>query len=154
MARPHYATPEHYYGRFRTADHGFAKLLVDPYGLTPHERTGRRGDAKATVVSPAGEADCYESILVPLFLVLNAVGMTNTLIGLSVIYITFQLPFGIFMMRNAFDNIPKGIEKDALVDGCNVWAALMRVRVPVVIPGIVTVVVSRSWRRGMSFSPR
>lgn len=83
----------------------------------------------------------FQSILVPLFLVLNAVGMTNTLIGLSLIYITFQLPFGIFMMRNSFDTIPKEIEEAALVDGCSAWGALMRVMVPVVIPGIVTVVV-------------
>ena len=83
----------------------------------------------------------FQAILVPLFLVLNAVGLTNSLVGLSLIYITFQLPFGIFMMRNSFDSVPKEIEEAALVDGCSATRALTRVMMPIVMPGVVTVVV-------------
>jgi multiple sugar transport system permease protein len=56
------------------------------------------------------------------------------------VYITFQLPFGIFMMRNAFDSVPQEIEEAALVDGCGPFGAMRRVMLPIVAPGIVTVV--------------
>jgi len=56
------------------------------------------------------------------------------------VYITFQLPFEIFMMRNAFDSVPQEIEEAALVDGCGAFGAMRRVMLPIVAPGIVTVV--------------
>ncbi len=82
----------------------------------------------------------FQAILVPLFLILNRLSLTNSLIGLSLVYITFQLPFGIFMMRNAFDSVPQEIEEAALVDGCGPFGAMRRVMLPIVAPGIVTVV--------------
>jgi multiple sugar transport system permease protein len=83
----------------------------------------------------------FQGILVPLFLLLNRFGLTNSLIGLSLIYITFQLPFGIFMMRNSFDTVPREIEEAALVDGASPTGALLRIMLPVALPGVATVVV-------------
>ena len=42
------------------------------------------------------------------------------------IYVTLQLPFSIFMMRNAFDAVPKEIEDAARVDGASVFARALR----------------------------
>lgn len=83
----------------------------------------------------------FQGILIPLFLLLNLFNLTNSLIGLSLIYITFQLPFGIFMMRNSFDAVPKEIEEAALVDGCGPTGAMLRIMMPVALPGVATVVV-------------
>ena len=49
----------------------------------------------------------FQSILTPLFLILAKLGLQNTLSGLVLIYVTLQLPFSVFMMRNAFDAVPK-----------------------------------------------
>jgi len=87
----------------------------------------------ATIMIP------FQSILIPLFVVLKALGLTNSLVGLSLVYITFQLPFSVFIMRNAFDRVPREIEESALVDGCDQPRMLVRIMVPLVMPGIVTV---------------
>ncbi len=67
--------------------------------------------------------------------------MQNTLFGLALVYITFQLPFGVFMMRNMFDTVPREIEEAALLDGCNTFTLLTRVMLVLVRPGIITVAI-------------
>ncbi|RMC31594.1 carbohydrate ABC transporter permease [Paracoccus alkanivorans] len=81
----------------------------------------------------------FQSILTPLFLLLAKMGLQNKLIGLVLIYTTLQLPFSVFMMRNAFDAVPKEIEEAARIDGMKGIAMLTKVMIPLVKPGIVTV---------------
>jgi multiple sugar transport system permease protein len=80
----------------------------------------------------------FQSILTPLFLILSKVNLSNTLFGLALVYITFQLPFGVFVMRNSFDTVPKELEEAALLDGCSSVSLLYRVMLPIVLPGIIT----------------
>jgi multiple sugar transport system permease protein len=81
----------------------------------------------------------FQSILTPLFLLLRFIQLQNTLLGLALVYITFQLPFAVFMMRNSFDSVPRELEEAALIDGCTPVTLLTKVMLPVVLPGIVTV---------------
>ena len=81
----------------------------------------------------------FQSILIPLFLILTGLRLQNTLFGLALVYITFQLPFGVFIMRNSFDTVPREIEEAALLDGCTPFSLLYRVMLNIVRPGIITV---------------
>ncbi len=81
----------------------------------------------------------YASLLIPLYVMLNAVNLDNTLVGVSLVITVFQLPFSIFMMRIAFEAIPQELEESALVDGCNSFGALVRVLLPSAMPGVITV---------------
>jgi multiple sugar transport system permease protein len=81
----------------------------------------------------------FQSILIPLFLVLHVLQLQNTLLGLMLVYTTFQLPFGVFVMRNAFDSVPREIEEAGLIDGCFSWSILYQVMLTIVMPGVVTV---------------
>ncbi len=83
----------------------------------------------------------FQSILTPLFLILTKLGLQNTLTGIVLVYVTLQLPFSIFMMRNAFDAVPKEIEDAARVDGASIFAVLYRIMLPLVLPGVVTVAI-------------
>ena len=83
----------------------------------------------------------FQSILTPLFLILTKLGLQNTLPGIVLIYVTLHLPFSIFMMRNAFDAVPKEIEDAARVDGASVLLMLRRVMLPLVLPGVATVAI-------------
>lgn len=83
----------------------------------------------------------FQSILTPLFLMLGWVKLQNTLVGLALVYIAFQLPFGVFIMRNTFDMVPREIEEAALMDGCTPLTLLYRVMLTLVRPGIITVAV-------------
>jgi len=81
----------------------------------------------------------YATILLPLYILLSRMGMQNTLIGLALVLVMFQLPFGIFMMRNSFESVPRELEEAALVDGCSDFGAMWRVSARIVTPGVVTV---------------
>ncbi len=83
----------------------------------------------------------FQSILIPLFVMLVQVDLHDTLFGLALVYITFQLPFGIFLMRNSFLAVPQEIEESALLDGCSSLSVLYRLMLRLVLPGIVTVAI-------------
>lgn len=81
----------------------------------------------------------YATILLPLYIVLNAIGVGNSVFGVALVLIMLQLPFGVFLMRNSFESIPRELEEAALVDGCSDIGALRHVSLRLVSPGIVTV---------------
>jgi multiple sugar transport system permease protein len=81
----------------------------------------------------------YATILIALYVLLGWIGLQDSLIGLSLVLIMFQLPFSIFMMRNAFEAIPKELEESALIDGCTSFSALTRIMLHAVRPGLITV---------------
>ena len=81
----------------------------------------------------------YTTILIPLYVFLGWIHLQNSLIGLGLVLAMFQLPFGLFMMRNSFEALPIELEEAALIDGCSPGSALRRVLLPGVVPGMVTV---------------
>jgi multiple sugar transport system permease protein len=81
----------------------------------------------------------YATILIALYVLLGWIGLQDSLIGLSLVLIMFQLPFSIFMMRNSFEAVPRELEESAQVDGCNSVSTLIRIMLPAVKPGLVTV---------------
>ena len=81
----------------------------------------------------------FQSILTPLFLILVKLRLANSLNGLVLIYVTFQLPFSIFMMRNAFDAVPKALIESARIDGASQWSLMRRITLPLALPGVATV---------------
>ncbi|MCD1633920.1 carbohydrate ABC transporter permease [Martelella mediterranea] len=89
----------------------------------------------ATIMIP------FQSVLTPLFVILSKLGLQNTLTGIVCVYVTLQMPFSIFMMRNAFDAVPKEIEDAARVDGASVIKVLYRIMLPLVLPGVATVAI-------------
>ena len=81
----------------------------------------------------------YATLLIPLYVLLNRLGLQNSLLGLALVLTMFQLPFATFMMRISFESVPVELEEAALVDGCGSFKALLWVLLPGVRPGIVTV---------------
>ena len=82
----------------------------------------------------------FQSILIPLYVMLTTLGLANNLLGLALLYTTFQLPFSIFVMRNTFDQVPRELDEAATVDGAGTLRALVSVLLPTTWPGVVTVV--------------
>jgi len=81
----------------------------------------------------------YATILLPLYILLGKLGLQNSLVGLSLVLVMFQLPFGTLMMRNSFESVPRELEEAALVDGCSNVGALRHISLRMVAPGVVTV---------------
>lgn len=81
----------------------------------------------------------YATLLIPLYVILNAIGLNDSLVGLALVLTMFQLPFATYMMRISFESVPKELEEAALVDGANSFTALFRVMLPAVKPALITV---------------
>lgn len=85
--------------------------------------------------------------LLPLFLLYVNIGNATGIAlfgsrgGLILTYLTFSLPFSIWMLIGYFDSVPRDLDEAALVDGCGPLGALFRVVVPAAIPGIIAVAV-------------
>ncbi|MDM4762003.1 carbohydrate ABC transporter permease [Galbitalea sp. SE-J8] len=79
------------------------------------------------------------SLLIPLYVLLGSVGLSNSLFGLALVLTMYQLPFSIFMMRISFEAVPAELEESALVDGTTSFGALWYILTPAVLPGIVTI---------------
>ncbi|MGI3786769.1 MAG: carbohydrate ABC transporter permease, partial [Janthinobacterium lividum] len=80
----------------------------------------------------------FQAIITPLFMVLKTVHLDNSLVGLTIVHVTFNLPFGLFIMRNSFASVPGTLEEAALVDGCGILSALRHIMLPIVAPGVIT----------------
>lgn len=81
----------------------------------------------------------YATLLIPLYVLLNRVGLQNSLVGVALVLTMFQLPFSVFMMRISFEAIPRELDEAALVDGASSFGVLWRVLLPAVKPGLITV---------------
>jgi multiple sugar transport system permease protein len=80
----------------------------------------------------------FQAVLTPLFMELHSMHLLNNLLGLSLFYTTFNLPVGVFVMRNSFLAVPADIVDAAKVDGASVLRTLTSVLRPLVLPGIAT----------------
>ena len=77
------------------------------------------------------------AVIFPFLLFFKVLGWMDTLQALIVVYLTFNLPYAVWMMRSFFLEIPREIEESALVDGCSPFGAFWRIALPLVTPGLV-----------------
>jgi N,N'-diacetylchitobiose transport system permease protein len=80
-------------------------------------------------------------LVIPLYVVLGRYHLINTLSGLILVYVTFTLPFCIWMLRGFLVGIPKDLEEAAMVDGSTRLGAFVRILLPLVAPGLVAAAV-------------
>lgn len=78
-------------------------------------------------------------LFIPLFIVLQRLGLIDTRIGLVLAYLTFTVPFCTWMLIGYFRTIPKELDEAALMDGASRLQTLTRVVLPIATPGIAVV---------------
>jgi ABC-type glycerol-3-phosphate transport system permease component len=78
-------------------------------------------------------------LFIPLFAIMSALRLTDTLHGLTIAYLGFDVPFCTWLLMGYFRSVPVELEEAALVDGCNRIGALIRVILPVSLPALVVV---------------
>ncbi len=115
-------------------------LLAVPAALSLARLAGRWGESVAIgifltyLVPPT-------LLFLPLSRVVSLLGLQNSLWALVLVYPTFTVPFCTWLMMSFFKSIPKDIEEQALVDGCSRAGAMIKILLPLSVPGIITVVV-------------
>ena len=75
-------------------------------------------------------------IIAPIYKIVAAMGLLNSLTSLIVVYTAFNVPFATFLMQSFFDGIPKDLEEAAMMDGCTRFQALRKVIFPLTLPGL------------------
>jgi multiple sugar transport system permease protein len=78
-------------------------------------------------------------LVIPFLQLLKSIKLTDTLIGLILVYLVVTTPASIWFLISFFDKIPKSLEEAAMIDGCNSVQTLFRVIVPIMKPGIAAV---------------
>ncbi|GAB1583642.1 MULTISPECIES: carbohydrate ABC transporter permease [Phyllobacteriaceae] len=75
-------------------------------------------------------------LVAPIFKMLSPLGLTNSLTGLIIVYVAFNVPFATFLMQSFFDGIPKDLEEAAMIDGATRFMAFRQIILPLTLPGI------------------
>jgi len=77
-------------------------------------------------------------VVLPLFLLFRAADLIDSVPGLIIAYLSFNLPFAIWLMSAFFAEVPASVEESALVAGCTRWQAFWHVVLPLTKSGLVT----------------
>lgn len=80
-------------------------------------------------------------VLVPIFLMFSNIGLRESYIGITLLYITVGLPFVVWMMKGFFDEIPKEYEEAAMVDGYSRIQAIYKIVIPEALPAMLATAV-------------
>jgi multiple sugar transport system permease protein len=78
------------------------------------------------------------SLILPLFIIASSLSLINQPIVLIVTYLSFALPYAIWMMAAFFQSVPIELEEAARLDGCTRLGILFRVVMPISVPGLVS----------------
>lgn len=77
-------------------------------------------------------------MLIPLFLIYKNLHLIDTHLSLILSYTCLNLPFSVWLMKGFFDTVPYELEESAYIDGCGKFDTLIRIVIPISLPGIAT----------------
>jgi len=75
-------------------------------------------------------------MLIPLYIIMQKLGLLNAKIGLILVYATTAIPFCVWMLKGYFDTIPRSLEESALIDGASRFTIFWRIMLPLAMPAI------------------
>ena len=86
-----------------------------------------------------------QALCLPIYLLWNRMGLTNSKLGLIALYVSTGLSFGIFLQTNFMKTVPIDIEEAARIDGCNVYQTFFRVVLPLLKAPMATLIITQSF---------
>ena len=123
-----------------TLSTAFSMLIGVPaaYALTRWDFRGRNRVALWILVTRMAPPIAFT---IPFFLAYQYLGLQDTVIGLAIVYLTFNLAIVIWLMQTFFEAVPASLEEAAWIDGCGIWQAFWRVSLPLTAPGLAATAV-------------
>jgi multiple sugar transport system permease protein len=76
------------------------------------------------------------SMLLPLFVIINAIGLRGTLVGPVIAHVALNLPFVVWLMMGFLRDVPKELQQAATIDGCTRMQTFWKVLFPLILPGV------------------
>jgi multiple sugar transport system permease protein len=108
------------------------------YALTRWNFPGRRHVALWILVTRMAPPIAFT---IPFFLAWRWLGLQDTVVGLALVYLTFNLAIVIWLMQTFFESVPASLEEAAWIDGCGVWPAFWHITLPLAAPGLAATAV-------------
>jgi arabinogalactan oligomer / maltooligosaccharide transport system permease protein len=112
---------------------GVALACTAAYALSRFRFAGRRASLRAFLVS-----QMFPGVVtsIPLYVLLDRLGLLNRMLGLVLVYATTAIPFCVFMLKGYFDSLPRELEEAVLLDGGTRFDAFWRVALPLSRPAL------------------
>lgn len=79
--------------------------------------------------------------IIALFQILVQYGLFNSLFGLTLVYVAFQLPITIYILESFFSRIPNDLFEAARIDGYSEWSIFWRISLPIALPALSTTII-------------
>jgi len=113
----------------------FATIIASSAGYAL-SRLAFRGRASVAVMLLLTQTFPLVMVIPPLYRIMATLGLTNSLLGLVIVYTAFNVPFASFLMQSFFDGIPRELEEAAAIDGATRPQAIRKIVLPLTLPGM------------------
>mgnify|MGYP002816893391 CR=1 FL=1 len=116
-----------------TAGVGLALSTTAAYALSRWAFPGREAGMNAFLVT-----QMFPGVVmaIPLYILLDTLGLLDSLLGLVLVYATTSVPFSVWTLKGYFDTIPVALEEAALLDGAGRWTTFWRIILPLARPAL------------------
>jgi len=111
-------------------------MLIGTPGAYALSRTTIRREGQLSLLILASRMAPPIAFTIPYFLVYRHLGLIDTVTGLVIIYLTFNLSLVIWLMRSFFDATPRSLEEAAWIDGAGLWQGFYKIVLPLSGPGL------------------
>lgn len=113
---------------------GIVVSTTAAYGFSRFRFPGREAGMRAFLIT-----QMFPSVVmaVPLYMLLDALRLLDSMVGLTLVYSTTSVPFCVWMLKGYFDTLPRELEEAATVDGAGRWFTFVRIVLPLATPAIV-----------------
>ena len=111
-------------------------LALGVPGAYALSRTTMRAEGALSLLILASRMAPPIAFTIPYFLAYRNLGLLDTLPGLIIIYLTFNLSLVVWLMRSFFDACPRSLEEAAWIDGASMWQTFTRIILPISGPGL------------------
>jgi arabinogalactan oligomer/maltooligosaccharide transport system permease protein len=112
---------------------GVALSCTAAYALSRFRFPGRSAGLTSFLVVQMFPATM---LIMPLYVLLDRLGLLNSIAGLVLVYATTAIPFCVWTLKGYFDGLPRELEEAARMDGAGPWTCFFRIVLPLARPGI------------------
>jgi arabinogalactan oligomer/maltooligosaccharide transport system permease protein len=112
---------------------GVALSCTAAYALSRHRFAARKASLTTFLVVQMFPSTL---LIMPLYVVLDRLGLLSSLVGLVLVYATTAIPFCVWTLKGYFDTLPRELEEAARIDGASSWGVFFRIVLPLARPGL------------------
>ncbi|MFI6604714.1 carbohydrate ABC transporter permease [Nonomuraea sp. NPDC050536] len=124
-----------------TAVASVAIVLISAPAAYALSRLGVRGSGPLTSFIAIGMGVPIQTVIIPLFVGMAQLKLTNSLLGLFLLYVALSLPFTIFLLTGFFRTLPEELEEAAALDGASPLRTFVRITLPLAKGGMITALI-------------